>query len=44
MLELFINVHTIHLNEQKEKIQLYYSEWKGNGDQTDDVCVIGIKV
>jgi hypothetical protein len=44
MLELFINVHTIHLNEQKEKIQLYYSDWKGNGDQTDDVCVIGIKM
>jgi tetratricopeptide (TPR) repeat protein len=44
MLELFVNVHSLPLNEQKEKIQIYYSEWKGNGDQTDDVCVIGIKV
>jgi serine phosphatase RsbU (regulator of sigma subunit) len=44
MLELFVNVHTLPLTEQKEKIQMYYSDWKGNGDQTDDVCVIGIKV
>jgi len=44
MLELFVNVHSLPINEQKEKIQMYYSEWKGNGDQTDDVCVIGIKV
>ncbi|HPQ08831.1 MAG TPA: tetratricopeptide repeat protein [Bacteroidia bacterium] len=44
MLELFINVHSLSLSEQKEKIQLYYSEWKGGGDQTDDVCVIGIRI
>jgi serine phosphatase RsbU (regulator of sigma subunit) len=44
MLELFINIHSLPLNEQKEKIHTYYSEWKGSGDQTDDVCVIGIKV
>jgi tetratricopeptide (TPR) repeat protein len=44
MIELFVNVHSLPLTEQKEKIQLYYSDWKGSGDQTDDVCVIGIKV
>jgi serine phosphatase RsbU (regulator of sigma subunit) len=44
MIELFVNVHSLPLNEQKEKIHLYYSEWKGNGDQTDDVCVIGIRM
>jgi hypothetical protein len=44
MLELFVNVHSLPLNEQKEKIHTYYSAWKGRGDQTDDVCVIGIKV
>jgi tetratricopeptide (TPR) repeat protein len=44
MLELFVNVHTLPLTEQKEKIHTYYSDWKGSGDQTDDVCVIGIKV
>jgi tetratricopeptide (TPR) repeat protein len=43
MLELFINVHSLSLSEQKEKIHTYYSAWKGSGDQTDDVCVIGIK-
>jgi serine phosphatase RsbU (regulator of sigma subunit) len=44
MLELFVNVHALPLTEQKEKIHTYYSAWKGSGDQTDDVCVIGIKV
>jgi serine phosphatase RsbU (regulator of sigma subunit) len=44
MLELFVNVHSLPLTEQKEKIQLFYSEWKGGGDQTDDVCVIGIRI
>jgi tetratricopeptide (TPR) repeat protein len=44
MLELFVNVHSLPLNEQKEKIHTYYSAWKGSGDQTDDVCVIGIKM
>jgi serine phosphatase RsbU (regulator of sigma subunit) len=44
MIELFVNVHTLPLTEQKEKIHTYYSAWKGSGDQTDDVCVIGIKV
>jgi tetratricopeptide (TPR) repeat protein len=44
MIELFVNVHILPLNEQKVKIHTYYSDWKGSGDQTDDVCVIGIKV
>jgi serine phosphatase RsbU (regulator of sigma subunit) len=44
MIELFVNVHSLPLNEQKVKIHTYYSEWKGSGYQTDDVCVIGIKV
>jgi serine phosphatase RsbU (regulator of sigma subunit) len=44
MIELFVNVHFLPLTEQKEKIHSYYSDWKGSGDQTDDVCVIGIKV
>jgi tetratricopeptide (TPR) repeat protein len=44
MIELFVNVHSLPLNEQKEKIHIYYSDWKGSGDQTDDVCVIGIKM
>jgi tetratricopeptide (TPR) repeat protein len=44
MIELFVNVHSLPLNEQKVKIHTYYSAWKGSGDQTDDVCVIGIMV
>ena len=30
--------------EQKEFLKLKFNEWKGNTEQTDDVCIIGIKI
>jgi serine phosphatase RsbU (regulator of sigma subunit) len=29
---------------QKEKLSLYFEEWKGTNEQLDDVCVIGVKI
>lgn len=29
---------------QKEKIKDFFNEWRGNVEQTDDVCVIGLKL
>ncbi len=29
---------------QKEKIKSFFAEWQGNIEQTDDVCVIGLKL
>ncbi len=42
---LFNILSQIHLKptqEQKNILENYFEQWKGNGDQTDDVLVIGI--
>jgi hypothetical protein len=33
-----------NFNLQEEKLSTYFSQWKGNLDQIDDVCVIGISL
>lgn len=32
------------MEEQKEKIEAFFNEWKGDNEQTDDILLIGIKV
>ena len=32
------------VTEQKEILEKTFEEWKGNGEQTDDVTVIGIRI
>lgn len=32
------------MNEQKQKLQTIFTEWKGNNEQVDDVTVIGIRI
>jgi len=32
------------MNKQKEKLNTAFENWKGNLEQVDDVCVIGIKI
>jgi serine phosphatase RsbU (regulator of sigma subunit) len=44
MIELFQSVSKLSLDEQREKINRYFEEWKGNGFQVDDVCIIGIRI
>jgi serine phosphatase RsbU (regulator of sigma subunit) len=41
--ELLLNCHTLSVDEQKEKIDTAFLSWKGDLEQIDDVCVIGIK-
>jgi serine phosphatase RsbU (regulator of sigma subunit) len=40
---LFAN-HTQSLSSQKQKLEQTFHEWKGNLDQVDDVCIIGIRI
>lgn len=42
--ELLISIAHLPMNEQKEKINNSFQEWKGNLDQVDDVTVIGIRI
>jgi hypothetical protein len=32
------------MNEQKEYLDQFFENWKGNAEQVDDVCVIGVKI
>jgi hypothetical protein len=32
------------MDAQKEKLNQVFESWKGNLEQVDDICVIGIKI
>ncbi len=42
--DILLEASSHKITEQKEKINKRFTEWKGNFEQIDDVCVIGIKV
>ncbi len=42
MFNLLSEIHLKPTQEQKDLLKYYFEQWKGNGDQTDDVLVIGI--
>jgi serine phosphatase RsbU (regulator of sigma subunit) len=41
--ELFMEVHTLPLEEQRKLIEKRFTEWKGALDQVDDILVVGIR-
>lgn len=44
-LKKFISsISDLPLNEQKEKLEEEFNHWKGDLEQTDDVCIIGVKI
>ena len=42
--ELLLSNSGLSMSEQKEKLMLSFNDWKGNLEQVDDVCLIGIKI
>ena len=42
--ETILSISALSLFEQKEKLNEIFENWKGNLQQIDDVCVIGIRV
>lgn len=42
--DLFLSDLTISHVEQKRMLESSFNDWKGNLEQVDDVCVIGIKI
>jgi serine phosphatase RsbU (regulator of sigma subunit) len=42
--ELILVNHQIALSQQQELLSSNFNDWKGNLEQVDDVCVIGIKI
>jgi serine phosphatase RsbU (regulator of sigma subunit)/tetratricopeptide (TPR) repeat protein len=42
--ELLISLHHQSPQKQKEALDAYFNDWKGNQEQLDDILVIGIKI
>jgi hypothetical protein len=42
--ELLVASAMLPMSEQKEALMSAFNDWKGELEQVDDVCVIGIKV
>lgn len=42
--ELLLEVNTLSFVEQKNRLDAYLNEWKGNQHQIDDVLVLGLKL
>ncbi|MBL7895242.1 MAG: SpoIIE family protein phosphatase [Bacteroidia bacterium] len=42
--ELLLSLHNFELSNQREELHREFNGWKGNLEQVDDVCVIGIRV
>ena len=41
---LLIGMIDKDIKEQKEIINNYFESWKGDMEQIDDVCVIGVRI
>ena len=42
--ELLLKIHQQPKGEQKNTISSAFTTWKGNYEQVDDVCIIGVKI
>jgi serine phosphatase RsbU (regulator of sigma subunit) len=42
--ELLLQIQTLSLEEQRKKIDAAFESWRGQLEQVDDVCVIGVRV
>ncbi len=42
--EVLLKGNTLEPAEQKEQLEMAFEDWKGNLEQVDDICVIGIKI
>ncbi|MES2591012.1 MAG: two-component regulator propeller domain-containing protein [Bacteroidota bacterium] len=42
--ELLISISDLPMQKQKEKLNNTLNNWKGNLEQVDDICIIGVRV
>jgi len=43
MIDLLISLNDESMSTQKQKLDAYIEEWKGDYEQVDDICVLGFK-
>ncbi|MBK9282794.1 MAG: SpoIIE family protein phosphatase [Sphingobacteriaceae bacterium] len=41
--QTLLDIHTLPCQQQNQKLKEEFNRWKGNHEQVDDVCIIGIK-
>jgi tetratricopeptide (TPR) repeat protein len=42
--ELLTEIYSLNMEEQKQRLQQVFANWKGNRNQTDDVLIIGFRI
>jgi len=42
--ELLLQIAPLSMEEQEQKLADEFTSWKGENEQVDDVCIIGIKI
>jgi serine phosphatase RsbU (regulator of sigma subunit) len=42
--QLLLSVQSLDMEQQQERIKQFFHEWKGPGEQIDDVCLMGIRM
>ncbi len=43
-MEILTKASCLSIEEQREHLLQFFREWKRETEQTDDVCVVGIKI
>ena len=42
--EQLLSIHKKPMQEQKEHLNAFFEAWKGDTEQVDDVCVVGVRI
>lgn len=42
--QLLLDIHNQPTDQQKKTLETRFDEWKGEHDQVDDICVMGVKI
>lgn len=42
--EILLKIHQLPMDEQKEILNREFEKWKGDFEQVDDVCIIGVRL
>ncbi|HET6245912.1 MAG: SpoIIE family protein phosphatase [Bacteroidetes bacterium] len=42
--ELFVSIHNLTMEEQQVVLAKTIEDWKGNLEQIDDICIVGVKI
>lgn len=42
--EILLSIQSYTMEEQKQKLEQYFDDWKNGYEQIDDVCVMGVRI